>query len=67
MINIFWDHEGPTIAFNRGGTIFCNACVILLYEKQLLRYHITGDISGHGVSMTGNGEWAMLTPLCDRQ
>ncbi|OWT41907.1 hypothetical protein C362_00273 [Cryptococcus neoformans Bt1] len=25
VINIFWDHEGPTIAFNRGGTIFCNA------------------------------------------
>ena len=25
VINIFWDHEGPLIAFNRGGTIFCNA------------------------------------------
>ncbi len=26
-MNIFWDHEGPLIAFNRGGSIFCNAYV----------------------------------------
>lgn len=25
VMNIFWDHEGPLIAFNRGGAIFCNA------------------------------------------
>ena len=25
VINIFWDHEGPLIAFNKGGSIFCNA------------------------------------------
>lgn len=25
VLNIFWDHEGPLIAFNKGGTIFCNA------------------------------------------
>lgn len=25
MFNIFWDREGPLIAFNRGGSIFCNA------------------------------------------
>ncbi|OCF40369.1 hypothetical protein I317_05804 [Kwoniella heveanensis CBS 569] len=25
VMNVFWDHEGPLIAFNRGGTIFCNA------------------------------------------
>nr|XP_019011143.1 uncharacterized protein I206_04455 [Kwoniella pini CBS 10737]OCF49924.1 hypothetical protein I206_04455 [Kwoniella pini CBS 10737] len=25
VMNVFWDHSGPLIAFNRGGTIFCNA------------------------------------------
>ena len=25
VLNIFWDHEGPLIAFNKGGSIFCNA------------------------------------------
>nr|XP_031863300.1 uncharacterized protein CI109_001175 [Kwoniella shandongensis]KAA5530372.1 hypothetical protein CI109_001175 [Kwoniella shandongensis] len=25
VMNVFWDHEGPLIAFNRGGTVFCNA------------------------------------------
>ncbi|WVQ99431.1 hypothetical protein IAU59_006566 [Kwoniella sp. CBS 9459] len=25
VMNVFWDHQGPLIAFNRGGTIFCNA------------------------------------------
>jgi len=25
VMNVFWDHEGPLIAFNRGGAIFCNA------------------------------------------
>lgn len=25
IINIFWDLEGPTIAFNREGALFCNA------------------------------------------
>ncbi|WWC62006.1 uncharacterized protein I303_104593 [Kwoniella dejecticola CBS 10117] len=25
VMNVFWDHAGPLIAFNRGGTIFCNA------------------------------------------
>ncbi|EIW70337.1 hypothetical protein TREMEDRAFT_29286 [Tremella mesenterica DSM 1558] len=25
VLNVFWDREGPLIAFNRGGTIFCNA------------------------------------------
>ncbi|BEI84758.1 hypothetical protein CcaverHIS002_0501590 [Cutaneotrichosporon cavernicola] len=24
VINVFWDREGPLIAFNRNGTIFCN-------------------------------------------
>ncbi|KAK6910047.1 hypothetical protein I203_104076 [Kwoniella mangroviensis CBS 8507] len=25
VMNVFWDHAGPLIAFNKGGTIFCNA------------------------------------------
>ena len=25
VLNIFWDHEGPLIAFNKAGSIFCNA------------------------------------------
>jgi hypothetical protein len=25
VISIFWDKEGPTIAFNRGGSLYCNA------------------------------------------
>lgn len=25
VISIFWDTEGPTIAFNRDGALFCNA------------------------------------------
>jgi hypothetical protein len=25
IISIFWDHDGPTIAFNRDGALFCNA------------------------------------------
>ncbi|WVR07080.1 hypothetical protein IAU60_004119 [Kwoniella sp. DSM 27419] len=25
VMNVFWDHAGPLIAFNRGGTIYCNA------------------------------------------
>lgn len=25
VLNIFWDHEGPLIAFNKNGTIYCNA------------------------------------------
>lgn len=24
-LSIFWDHEGPLIAFNKGGALFCNA------------------------------------------
>jgi len=29
VISIFWDKEGPTIAFNRGGSLYCNAWVDL--------------------------------------
>lgn len=25
VISIFWDNEGPTIAFNRAGSLYCNA------------------------------------------
>lgn len=25
MLNIFWDTNGPLIAFNRSGALFCNA------------------------------------------
>lgn len=25
VLNVFWDHDGPLIAFNRGGALFCNA------------------------------------------
>jgi hypothetical protein len=25
VMSIFWDHDGPAIAFNKGGAIFCNA------------------------------------------
>ncbi|KAK4683722.1 hypothetical protein P7C73_g6509, partial [Tremellales sp. Uapishka_1] len=25
VMNVYWDREGPLIAFNRGGSLFCNA------------------------------------------
>ena len=34
VMNIFWDHTGPLIAFNRGGAIFCNARYFSSWHAQ---------------------------------
>ncbi|KAK8864438.1 hypothetical protein IAR55_001687 [Kwoniella newhampshirensis] len=40
VMNVFWDHEGPLIAFNRGGTVFCNA-------RYYQAWHDAASLQGH--------------------
>ncbi|KAL7421639.1 hypothetical protein Q5752_003408 [Cryptotrichosporon argae] len=39
VLNVFWDHEGPLIAFNKGGTIYCNA-------RYFSEWHFANVING---------------------
>ncbi len=44
VVNVFWDREGPLIAFNRNGTIFCNGRYYEAWsELQLLPHKLTSD------------------------
>lgn len=36
MLNVFWDHAGPLIAFNRNGALFCNARYFESWHKEQL-------------------------------
>lgn len=45
-LSVFYDPGGKTIAFNRGGSIFCNYFYFQqLHEKQLLQQSVTADRS----------------------
>nr|ODN97578.1 hypothetical protein L204_02996 [Cryptococcus depauperatus CBS 7855] len=35
VVNVFWDLEGGTIAFNRGGVIYCNARYFQAWHNQM--------------------------------
>ena len=37
MINVFWDNEGPLIAFNRNGSLFCNARYYLAWHDEAVQ------------------------------
>ncbi|WWC89285.1 uncharacterized protein L201_004206 [Kwoniella dendrophila CBS 6074] len=43
VMNVFWDHAGPLIAFNRGGTIFCNARYFQAWHDDQIKRGITNE------------------------
>ncbi|ORX36563.1 hypothetical protein BD324DRAFT_452712 [Kockovaella imperatae] len=43
VMNIFWDHEGPLIAFNRAGSIFCNARYFSAWHDGPVQNGVKGD------------------------
>ncbi|WRT66409.1 uncharacterized protein IL334_003365 [Kwoniella shivajii] len=43
VMNVFWDHAGPLIAFNRGGTIFCNARYYQAWHDDQIRNGHTNE------------------------